>query len=132
MDLLEDVKILFLNFSFVMIYINHKMSVLLENHLNYLKDSIFECFCKEYVRLLFFPKKIFFLQNIMTESLTLEEENIIKDTTYLFRLKEELNCTAIKHIRNLFRLEKETKEIKGRILRDIKNLFEHEEEKNML
>ena len=65
----------------------------------------------------------------MPEGLTLEEENIIKDTTYLFRLKEELNCTAIKHIRNLFRLEKETKEIKGRILRDIKNLFEHEEEK---
>ena len=44
------------------------------------------------------------------ESLSLEEENIIKD------------------IRNLFRLEKETKAIKDRILRDIKNLFEHEKE----
>ena len=44
------------------------------------------------------------------ESLSLEEENIIKD------------------IRNLFRQEKETKAIKDRILRDIKNLFEHEEE----
>ena len=46
------------------------------------------------------------------ESLSLEEENIIKD------------------IRNLFRLEKETNAIKDRILRDIKNLFEHEEEEN--
>ena len=37
-----------------------------------------------------------------------EDENIITD------------------IRNLFRLEKETKAIKDRILRDIKNLLEHE------
>ena len=44
------------------------------------------------------------------ESLSLEEESIIKD------------------IRNLFRLEKETKAIKDRTLRDIKNVFEHEEE----
>ena len=41
---------------------------------------------------------------------------------------KELNYTAIKDIRSLFRLEKETKVIKDRILRDIKNLFEHEEE----
>ena len=34
----------------------------------------------------------------------------------------------IKNIRNLFRREKETKAIKDRILRDIKNLSEHEEE----
>ena len=44
------------------------------------------------------------------ESLSLEEENIIKD------------------IRNLFRLEKEAKAIKDRILRDIKHLFEDKEE----
>ena len=31
-------------------------------------------------------------------------------------------------IRNLFRLEKETKTIKDRILRDIKNFFEHQED----
>ena len=43
------------------------------------------------------------------ESLSLEEKNIIKD------------------IRKL-RQEKETKAIKDRILRDIKNLFEHEKE----
>ena len=44
------------------------------------------------------------------------------------RLKLELNYTAIKDIRNIFRLGKKTKAIKDRILRDIKNLFEHEEE----
>ena len=37
---------------------------------------------------------------------------------------------TIKNIRNLFRLEKETRAIKDRILRYIKNLFEHEEEEN--
>ena len=56
-----------------------------------------------------------------------EEEKIIKYIRNLFRLKKELNFTAIKDIRNLFRQEKETKAIKDRILRDIKNLFEHEE-----
>ena len=34
----------------------------------------------------------------------------------------------MKDIRNLLRREKETKTIKDRIPRDIKNLFEHEEE----
>ena len=62
------------------------------------------------------------------ESLSLEKGNIIKDIRNLFRLKKELNYTAIKDIRNLFRQEKETKAIKDRILRDIKNLFEHEKE----
>ena len=40
MDLLEDLKMSLLNFSFVMIYIIHKILALLENHLNYLKDNI--------------------------------------------------------------------------------------------
>ena len=60
MDLLEDLKLSFLNFNFVMIYIIHEMLVLLKNQLNYLKDSIFECFFREYNRLLLFLKKIFF------------------------------------------------------------------------
>ena len=64
------------------------------------------------------------------ESLTLEEENIIKDIRNLFRLKKESNYTAIKDIRNPFKLEKETKAIKDRTLRDIKNFFEYEEEEN--
>ena len=36
-----------LYFSFVIVYIIDKTLVLLKNHLNYLKDSIFECFVKE-------------------------------------------------------------------------------------
>ena len=55
-----------------------------------------------------------------------EEEKIIKDIRNLFRLKKELNYTVIKDILNRFRLEKETNRIKDRILRDIKNRFEHE------
>ena len=41
-----------------------------------------------------------------------EEENVIKD------------------IRNLFRVETETKAIKDRLLGDINNLFEHKDEEN--
>ena len=47
---------LLLNFNFIMIYIIHKMLVLLKNNLNYLKDRIFECFFKDYNRLPFFFK----------------------------------------------------------------------------
>ena len=43
------------------------------------------------------------------ESLSLEEENIIKDIRNLFRLKKEQNYTAIKGIKNIFRQETETK-----------------------
>ena len=61
MDLLKDLKMPLLNFNFVMIYIIHKMLVLIKNNLNYLKDSVFECFFKEYNRLLiFFFKNNFF------------------------------------------------------------------------
>ena len=48
MDLLEDSRMSLLNFNFIMIYIIDKMLVLLKNHLNYHKDSIFECFFKGY------------------------------------------------------------------------------------
>ena len=54
---------------------------------------------------------------------------MIKDIRNLFRLKKELNYTAIKDIGNRFRQQKETKEIKDRILRDIKNLFSMEKKK---
>ena len=46
----------------------------------------------------------------------------------LFRLKKKLNHTGIKDIRNLYRLEKESKAIKDTLLTDIQNLFEHKEE----
>ena len=48
MDLLEDLKMSPLNFSFVRIYIIHKTLVLLKNHLNYLKCNIFEYFFQKY------------------------------------------------------------------------------------
>ena len=54
MDLLEDLKMSLLSFNFVMIYIIHKMLVLLTNHVNYLKVSIFKWFLTKYNRLLFF------------------------------------------------------------------------------
>ena len=68
MDLLEDLKMSLLNFNFVLIYIIHKMVVLSKNQLNYLKDSIFECFFKE--KPFFKRKKNFF---------TTYKEKIIKD-----------------------------------------------------
>ena len=49
------------------------------------------------------------------------ENNIIKDLTDL---------TVIGDIRNTFRLKKENKEIKKRVIWDIKNVFEDEEEEN--
>ena len=65
------------------------------------------------------------------ENLSVEEDiKIIKDIRNLFRLKNELNCTAIEYIRN-FRLEKEIKAIKNRIFSDVKNVFKHEEEKSL-
>ena len=48
-------------------------------------------------------------------------EKIIKDIRNHFRLKKDQNYTAIKDQQNLFKLEKETKAIKDRILRDIKS-----------
>ena len=48
----------------------------------------------------------------MMKTLSLEEENIIKD------------------MRNLFKLEKETIASQNRKIRDIKNLFVHKEEEN--
>ena len=61
MDFFENLRMSLLNFDFVITYIIHKMLVLLKNyHLNYLKDSIFQYFLKEYNRFLFFFKYIFF------------------------------------------------------------------------
>ena len=77
MDLLQDLKMSLLNFNFAMSYIIHKMLVLLRNHLNYLKDSIFE----------FFFFLIIFSQHISMESFSLEEENIIKNIRIFFGLK---------------------------------------------
>ena len=47
-----------------------------------------------------------------------------------FQTRKEQNYTAVNNIRNPFRLEIETKAIKDKIRRDIKNYFQHKEEKN--
>ena len=52
-----DLRISHLNFNFAMIYIIHKILVLIKIHLNYLQDNIFKFFFKKYNR-------IFFLNNI--------------------------------------------------------------------
>ena len=56
--------------------------------MNYLKDSFFKSFFKEYNRLLDVKKKKKKSQHIMMESLSLEERNIIKDIRNLFRQKK--------------------------------------------
>ena len=66
------------------------------------------------------------------ESLSLEEENIIKDIRNLFRQKKEQNYTGVEDIRNLFRQEKKTKEIKDRILRDVKDLLSIKKKKEII
>ena len=63
MALLRDCQISLLNFSIVMIYIVHKMLVLVRNHLNYLKDNISIIFLKAITDFYFLKKKLFF-QNI--------------------------------------------------------------------
>ena len=73
------------------------MLVLLKNHLNYLKESIFKCFFKEYHRLLYFFFN--FSQHI----------KIIRN---LFRLKKELNYTEIKDVRIFFRLLEKLNQLK--------------------
>ena len=60
MDLSEDLKMSLIKFNFAIIQIIHKMLVLLKNHLNYLKDSILECFLRSIIDFYFFQKKIFF------------------------------------------------------------------------
>ena len=62
MDLFKDLKMSLLNVNFVMIYTIRKILELNKNHLNYLKDNIFECFFKEYNMLLIFFKKLFFFK----------------------------------------------------------------------
>ena len=42
-----DFRISLFNFNFVVIHIIHKILVFINNHMNYLKDNIFEFFFKE-------------------------------------------------------------------------------------
>ena len=46
-------------------------------------------------------------------------------------MKKEIDDDTVKDTKNLFRLEKvKKKTIRNRIVRDIRNLFDHEEEEN--
>ena len=56
----------------------------------------------------------------MMKNLRPEEENIIKDIRNPFRLNEELNYTAIKDIKSLFRPEKKVKQLKIEYLEILK------------
>ena len=47
---------------------------------------------------------------------------------HLFRLEKEVDDTTVTDIGNFFRLKKENKAIKNRIIRNIRNIFEHKEE----
>ena len=60
MDLSEDLKMSLIKFNFTIIQITHKILVLLKNHLNYLKDSIFECFLRSIIDFYFLQKSFFF------------------------------------------------------------------------
>ena len=60
MDLLKDLKMSLLNFSFAMTYIIHKMLVLLKDHPNFLNVVFSNAFLRSMTSLYFFKKIIFF------------------------------------------------------------------------
>ena len=86
-----------------MIYIIHKMLVLIKNNLN----------------------------RIM-ETLGLKEENIIKDIRNLFRLKQELNYTAIKDIRKLLEKKKKLYQLKMEYLEILRVLLRMKMKKKII
>ena len=55
-DLLKDLIMSLLKFSFIMIYAIHKTIVLIKNYLHYLKENNSECFFKEYNIILILKK----------------------------------------------------------------------------
>ena len=55
-----DLRISLLNFNFVIIHIIHKILVMITNHINYIKDNIFEFFLKSIIDFYFLKKNIFF------------------------------------------------------------------------
>ena len=65
----------------------------------------------------------------MMQRLSLEEENITKDIRDLFRLKKELNQTAIKDLRNLFRKKKKQKQLKIEYLEILRKLLSMKKKK---
>ena len=55
-----------------------------------------------------------------------KEDNIIKDTNNLSRLRKAIDDSTTKDIRNLFRRRKRNKTIKDKMIRDIKAFVEED------
>ena len=53
---------------------------------------------------------------------------MLKNVRNFFRLRKETDDTAIKDIRIPFRLKPENEAIKNKVIRDIRNLFNHDED----
>ena len=73
-----------------MIYIIHQILVLIKNHLNYLKDNIFELFLRSIIDFYFFLQNFFFFiiyNDAKQEKRKKKEEKRIKDIRNLFRLR---------------------------------------------
>ena len=47
--IIKTIENFYFKFSFVVIYIIHKILVFLKNRLNFLKDNIFECFLRSII-----------------------------------------------------------------------------------
>ena len=70
--------------------------------------------------------------NRIVETLGLKEENIIKDIRNLFRLKQELNYTAIKDIRKLLEKKKKLYQLKMEYLEILRVLLRMKMKKKII
>ena len=67
-------------------------------------------------------------KNKEKKDILINNVRIFLDVRILFRFQKETDDTTIKDIINLFSLKKESEAVKDRVIRDIRSLFEHEEE----
>ena len=58
------------------------------------------------------------------------DNTTIKDVRNLFRLKKRNRWHHSQRYNKSFKLKKENKTIKNKVIRNIRNLFEHEKEEN--
>ena len=77
---------------------------------------------------LILPSKKNFFATDNDEKFKVWKNNIINDVRNLLRLKIVMDDTVIKDMINLFRLKNENESIKERVISDIGNPFEHEED----
>ena len=54
-----DLRTSLLNLNFIMIHIIRKILVLIKNHMNYLKDNVFDFFLRSIIDFYVFLKKFF-------------------------------------------------------------------------